>query len=97
MRPQSLRAVLHLMCVYLYAMTAVEAGDIRTWRTTIYFDYENPKTPNFSPVPESRWHRFWNLPCISVRTPFSSTDGGSKKSSSLKWENGALPVSSPYQ
>ena len=32
-----------------------------------YFDYgKNPKTPNLSPMPESRWRRFWDLPCISM-------------------------------
>ena len=32
-----------------------------------HFDYgKNPKTPNLSPMPESRWRRFWDLPCISM-------------------------------
>ena len=30
-------------------------------------DYrKNPKTPNLSPMPGSKWCRFWYLPCISV-------------------------------
>ena len=32
-----------------------------------YFDYrKNLKTPNLSPMLESRWHRFWDLLCISM-------------------------------
>ena len=41
------------------------------WHTHLtnhgYFDYgKNPKTSNLSSIPESRWRRFWNLPCISM-------------------------------
>ena len=32
-----------------------------------YFDYRNKlKTPNLSPIPGSRWCRFWDLWCITV-------------------------------
>ena len=32
-----------------------------------WFDYGgNPKTPNLSPMPKSRWRRFWDLRCISL-------------------------------
>ena len=33
---------------------------------------EDSKTPKFSPIPESRWHRFWDLWCISVATTYAS-------------------------
>ena len=35
MRPWSLRAVQPFTCVYLHAKAAVDAGDMRTWRTTV--------------------------------------------------------------
>ena len=35
MRPWSLRAMQCFTCVYLHAQTTVDAGDIRTWRTTV--------------------------------------------------------------
>ena len=32
----------------------------------LWLQKKNPKTPNLSPMLESRWHRFWDLPCISM-------------------------------
>ena len=56
MHPQSSRTVRHFTFVYLHTQTAVDVGGIRTWRTTV-----NSKTPNLSPMLESRWRRFWDL------------------------------------
>ena len=46
------------------------------WHTHLtnhgYFDYrKNLKTPILSPMPESRWRRFWDLWCISTRPNYS--------------------------
>ena len=35
MRPQSLRAVWHFTHVHIHAKTTIDAGDIRSWRTTV--------------------------------------------------------------
>ena len=35
MHPRSSHAVQRFMCVYIHAQTAVDAGDIRTWRITV--------------------------------------------------------------
>ena len=52
------------MCVYLHAQTQVHAGNMRTWQTTIIFNYgKNLKSPK---LPWSRWRRIWYLWCISV-------------------------------
>ena len=53
MRQPSSRTVHRFTRVYLHARTAVDAGDIRTWRTTvILITGKNPKTPNLSSMPE---------------------------------------------
>ena len=64
---------LRVLHVYLHALTAVDAGDITHLTNHGYFDYrygygKNLKTPNFSPMPGSKWRRFWDLPCTSVST-----------------------------
>ena len=51
--------------VYLHAWTAVCAGDIRTWWTTVSLIMgKNPKARNLNPMLRSKWRRFWDLPCI---------------------------------
>ena len=45
MRPRSLRAVQRFMHVYLHAQTVVDAGDIRTWRTTVILIPGKTKPP----------------------------------------------------
>ena len=49
MRPQSLRAMRHFMRVYIHAQTAVDAGDICTWRTMVIWLREKPEDPQFEP------------------------------------------------
>ena len=43
MRPWSLHAVQHFRHIYLYTETAVDAGDIRTWRTTVILIMGKPQ------------------------------------------------------
>ena len=53
--------------VYLHTQTTEDAGDIRTWRTTvILINGKTPNTPNLRPMPGSKWRRFCDLPrtCI---------------------------------
>ena len=45
MRPQSSHAVQHFTRVYLHARTAINTGDIRTWRTTIVLITKNTQRP----------------------------------------------------
>ena len=49
MRPRSSRAVQRLMHVYLHAQIPVDAGDMRTWRTTVIWLREKPEDPKFEP------------------------------------------------
>ena len=49
MHPRSSRTVRHFAHVYLHAQTAVDAGDIRTWRTKIILIAGKNQHPNFSP------------------------------------------------
>ena len=49
MCPRSLHAVQHFTRVYLHAETAVDASDIRTWRTTVILITGKPKDPQFEP------------------------------------------------
>ena len=47
MRPRSSRVVQHFPCFYHHAQTAVDAGDIRTWRTTVILVTGKPEDPQF--------------------------------------------------
>ena len=47
-----------------HTQTAVHAGNLRTWRTTIILI--TGKTRKLSPMPGSRWRRVWYLWYISV-------------------------------
>ena len=48
--------------VYLHSQIAVHAGSICTCRTTVsLITGKSLKTPKFSPMPGSRWRRFWVL------------------------------------
>ena len=49
MCPQSSRAVRCFTSVYLHAQTAVDAGSIGTWRTTVVLITENAEDPQFEP------------------------------------------------
>ena len=49
MRSRPLRAVQHFTHVYLDAQTAVDAGDIRTWQTTVILITGKPEDPQFKP------------------------------------------------
>ena len=49
MRPWSLRSVRRFTWVYLHAQTAVDAGDIRTWRTTVILIMGKTQDPQFEP------------------------------------------------
>ena len=65
--PRSLHAVQHFMHVNLSAQTAVDAGDICTWQTMVYFDHRKTlKIPDLSPTRELKWCRFWELHYPSV-------------------------------
>ena len=66
MRPRSWPTVRCFTHVYLHTQTTVDAGD-KYLTNHGYFDYgKNPKTPKLSPMLGWKWHRFWDLPCISV-------------------------------
>ena len=59
MRPRSLRVAVFYAC-----LSSRSSCSRCRWHTHLTnhgcFDYgKNPKTPNLSPMPESRWHRFW--------------------------------------
>ena len=55
------------MHVYLHTQTAADAGDIRTWRTTvILITGKTQRPPIWAPCWGWKWFMFWNLPCISV-------------------------------
>ena len=69
MRLRYLRAVRRFMRVYLHAKTAVDAGDIRTWRSTvILITGKKTKDPQFEPHAGIKWCRFWDRQCIEYRS-----------------------------
>ena len=54
--------------LYLHIQTAVNAGDMHTWRiTVILISGKNTNTPNWSPMSGGKWHQFLNLRSKSVR------------------------------
>ena len=51
-------------CIFIFALRSLYIG---TWRIMVIFIVvKNPNTPNFSPMPGSRWRRFWDLLSIPV-------------------------------
>ena len=68
MRSWSSRTVQHFALVFMLRlryMQVTHAPD-EPWLIWLFWFWESPKTPKFSPMPGSRWRRFWDLWCISV-------------------------------
>ena len=67
MRSRSQCTVRRFTCVYLHAQIAVDAGDIHTWQLQLFWLRVKPEDPNLSLMSGSKWCRFWDPPCISVK------------------------------
>ena len=73
MRSRSLHTMRRFMCVISSCSDHSRCRRHMHLINYDYFDYrKNPNTPNLSPMPWKKWHRFWDLPCISVVTMLSN-------------------------
>ena len=67
--PRSSHIMWHFTRVYLHAKTAVDAGDIHTWQTTVILitgKTQRPPPPIPAPCRDKNGTGLWDLPHISV-------------------------------